>query len=776
MLRIAGRGEDGLAKAIKTDNQGNIGVRLMDSGVTLKVSDIDKYIYSKNLLDKSKIINSSFIKIDGTSSNGANAGWIHTDYISVTPGSTIVFNNIQASTANGTAFYKGKTFVSFISSSQIAAQNNVITVPQNADTMRSTNYSTNVGTWQIEYGTSPTPYEPYSSPKAISEIVADWIKNDSLVSTRKDGITLGNYEKFVDKEKYTIWKYNKQGNYVRAIYRDVAVRGKATEMEISTKGVNGPYDYKIYLDANTFPGLIAGSSVNYIMLIPWHRNRGAIIAAGTWRMIVVTNKGQVYHNFPSRAVNGDGTEVEGDIIRFEESAVWDIKGRKHPSKDKNASGVEYYNPSLPDTAYEYHPVLNTDPSFSNPYGNGGFGKSITHGNTTFARFYEPGRYFTNGHSFMTMGGFEPGEKVTVLGSYVGNEQEGGGTRMCVLATADGGRTWYNKFEFAGSNGYKNWRADINTAGLSGDYSSGSFVAQKRSLVVPSAENKEPDTMFSYGNSLEVISITKAKPAVVTTATPHGLGYGDAVIFKDNSNSEASSSDWNWMRNDSATDNSGGNGMIFKVKVLTSTTFSLHEYVASPYHNIPARHIHHINAVKDGWIVGTGEVYPDGWTYFLQFKEDTSFDGSNAYTDLPAYRLNSSDASIQRSLGTVWLDDFNSTIFTASDSYVVPRPDLSIPGRTLPVSRASSGVFKGKLADIDDFKNKFECVFETRQTAYYFKEKLGVFLFIGINGEIGISFDKGETWHREEVWETGQQYFFGISNNLLIVSDLIFEFK
>jgi hypothetical protein len=495
-------------------------------------------------------------------------------------------------------------------------------------------------------------------------------------------------------------------------------------------------------------------------------------APKNWRLLVVTNKGQIYHNFPSRFSTTDGTEVAGDIIKFEESVVWDLPERKYPSINSSATGTEKYFPCLPTAAYEYHPTLNTDVSFVDTYGNGGFGKSIIKDTVTYPRFWFPARSLMQ-NSFFYMGGFEPGDKLSLIGTYRSNEYAGEGSRTCIFATDDGGRQWYCKYEFGGNDIKSNWCNDIDTTNIVNDYIASSFVIKKRTNVIPTETIKEPTDKFVIGDAIEITSITKSKPAVVTTATVHGLSTGNVVSILDNQLSESLSPEWDWMRNDTISTTSGGNGILFKVEVVNSTQFKLHDYIHSAHNNLTARHIHHINRIKDGWIVGTGEVYPDGWQLYMQIKQADTFEVIRAYNTLNIYRLTSTSSSLQRTLGTILLDDADNTVIAASDTSGIPRPNLTLPsGRTNTITRNSSGVYKGKLTDIDDF-TKFNVLFEAKEPAYFFKEKGNVLIFCGQRGEFAISFDKGTTWETAQLPDRDPlQYFKSESNGIIIINNYI----
>lgn len=580
------------------------------------------------------------------------------------------------------------------------------------------------------------------------------------------------YAKVIDREKYQIWQWDGVDKRVVAIYKDIAVATNLakTKLYISTTGINGNYDTEVVLNSTNFPGLIGYPVVENVFLMPWTRNRTTSQGAANWRMVVTTNYAQVYHNFPSRAVGSDGAEVEGDIAKFEESVIWDLPERKYPSTDPAASGVERYFPCLPTAAYIHHPLLNTDVGFIDTYGNGGFGLSKTVGNTTYPRFYRSKMNWAN-EPLITMGGFEPGDKVTLVGTYVPNNSAGNGGRICVFATDDGGRQWYCKYEFAEAGSYPNWSNDINTTAIATAYTADSFQLVKKSNVYPSLQEKEPTTKFTLGSPVVISDITRATVAVVTTATPHGLVTGNIIAIQDNSGSSAISADWDWMRNDTISTTSGGNGVLFKVEKIDDTSFKLHEEIHSAYNNLPARHIHHINRIKDGWIIGSGEQYPGGWLLYINTKASDSTTLMLASDTFSIYRLNSTKEGIQRSIGCIMLDDADNTIIFASDISNITRANLTLPtGRTDTISRGSTGIFSGKLVDIDDF-TKFTPILEAKEVAYFFKEKLGAWFFCGQRGEFAISFDKGATWETMTLNKVAQ-YFYGENSNCVVIDDFI----
>ena len=628
----------------------------------------------------------------------------------------------------------------------------------------------------LEFGAGSEPTkEQMRGWLAQYDPVTSWFSGTQLISlfmqTPADSsdnlLKLPNYDKIINRQQYQIWKYN-SGYKIMAIHDDVAVAydSKASMIAVSTTGINGLYTSIVAFNATNFPGLISGSTLESILVLPWTRNLTTIQTANKWRMVVITNKGQVYHNYPARDAANDGLEADGDILKFDESVIWDLPERRYPSTNIASTGVETYFPGLPAVCYEYHPAISVD----NGYGNGGFGKSITRGSTTYPRFYFPNRNaLQNSMSFMS--GYEPDDKISLIGTYKSNEGTGAACRICIFATDDAGRSWYNKYEFTSGDEVQNYGNPINTSAFATAYKAGLLKVSKRTLVIPSAENKEPKTKFKWSADITVSDISRAGTAIVTTSEAHGLENGNVIAFKSGSGGDIN---WDWMKNDTVGTASGGNGKFFRVKVLSATTFELYEFVHSAFNNIPCRHIHHINRVKDGWIIGSGEAYPEGWILYMQMKDADMYNVRRAYDTFPIIRLTSTATSVQRILGANMLDDSESTMIVAMDDEFVHRAPVAMPdGRTETFERNSTGIFRGKLADIDEL-SRFQPVFETNQVSYFFKKKGGAYIWIGQYGAFAISFD-GITWMEEDIG-TLAQHFYGESKKYIAIDNYIIIIK
>jgi hypothetical protein len=553
---------------------------------------------------------------------------------------------------------------------------------------------------------------------------------------------------------------------IEAVYGNIAItKTNPTLFKISQTGVNGNFDLSINLNNAAFPNLLPNSTILKILLLPWDRNNTAIYPFGGWRCVIITNRGQLFHNFPNRNPQPglpDGIALAGDVNKWDESVVWDLPTRRLPSKTSDSFPYSL-NPCLPESCYELYPAVKND----NGYGHGGFevinSQIVSGSSIQFPRFYFFNRTSDTFNPFFFMGGYETSNKVQLIGTYRSNTTAGSASRICVFATTDGGRQWYNKYEFATLQPFADGNALIGK-NIASDYIPNTLILQKRSTIYPTYEVKDPVNLFSYGNDISIQSIIKSDSLVINTNVPHGLINGDLIVIK--MNQKDVTSNFDFLCNNNINPLNGGNGKVWKIGVLSPTSIKLYEYIHNPDSNLPVRHIHAINHIKDGFIISTGETYPEGWIVYLQIKESDTYSVVNAYDNFNFIRLNSGKNSLQRSLGTIMLDDVDQTIIYASDEAGIVGAKHGIEGRpSLNLTRSSIGVFKGKLADIDDF-SKFECIYEAQQPAYHFKDINGMWIFAGQQGEIAISVDKGISWRKfsaANIANLAQQYPKGIDN-------------
>ena len=462
------------------------------------------------------------------------------------------------------------------------------------------------------------------------------------------------------------------------------------------------------------------------------------------RLMVVTDRGQIYHNNPSRKINCDGISEAFDLKRFEESVVWDLPGRLYPSNKADCETFERYYPGLPKDAYAYYPEVSAGKV--TVYGNSGF-KAVYEGNgEKRSRFYIARRE-PEGNPFYYMSGFQTDYKISVIGTYRSNTAVG--VRTCIFMSDDGGRQWFCQYEFGDLGEYlfhqgkREWGRNfgncihLNTDGYKRDVE---IFLRKRECIIPGADDKEPMHKFRWKDITVFDSYSQGNTLILESKEPHNLTTGNIVTIA------SAPAELAWMTNSRVDSDSCGNGLLFKVETIDVNTIKLYEFVAAPDNPIPCRHIHHINRVRDGWLIGTGEIYPNAWLMYIQMKEADSFAEKNASDQFDIFRLNSTGLSVQRTLGVIWMDDGNDTVLYASDHDVLDgkTEKCPIPDRSLSISRNATGVYIGKLEDIDDY-NKFSLVYEAVEPAYLLQQYDSAIVFSGQRGETALSFDNGKTW-------------------------------
>lgn len=634
----------------------------------------------------------------------------------------------------------------------------------------------------FSFDVSKYSYIAFGSFDAISEITLQVVFGEAVIENHNFNI-----EKISENEMFSISKVKGVRTNI-TLYKNIAVFWNANSLAISITGINGTQSV-IPLDDSNFRGLIANSQIERVIILPWTRNATASTGYNgqDWRMNVITNRGQIFHNFPSRAQADDGDELDGDFKRFDESVVWDLETRKHPTKTNAgadatliATGKYRYYPALPDEAYEFHPALNN----SNLYGHLGFGATTEQtqedGTTIkFSRFYFTDRsraYHSNTFGFM--GGFEPDNKICALATYKSNTNDVGATRMCVFLTNDGGRQWYCRYEFGGKGELIDGNAqrlklpetvylkrNLIAVGMSANAGAGLYNVVKRRQFTPTAANKEPEltNKFSYLPGVAVQSISaNSGDIIVTTIVPHGLNGGDIILFEKQSGALANQ--WDWIINDDHTAMSC-TGIVFKVQQIDATSFRLMEEIHNSDNNLTCRHIHSLNRGKDHLVIGCGETYPHGWIIYVPIRESDSFARKYPWDKFDFIRLTSTQQSIQRPLGVVIGQDTDNTVFIGVDNELTDLGDVALPaGRTGTFKRSSQGVFRGKMIDADD-SSKFDCVFETREVAYFFKKINGFYIYIGQQGHIGVS-KSGEkgSWTEAFLGESGNCHFLGTATD------------
>lgn len=177
MMRIAGRDSSGLAKAIKTDSNGNIGVE------TINQLKQELGAGGKNLFDLKSVLNDVLLGSNGLPTTGGT-GWSTSDYCIVKPSETVVISK-----AKRIAEYDlNKNFIPG-SYREISETPFTWTTTNKTRYVKFSDYSGNgLKTIQLEYGNTPTPFENYKESLYMnglkySELVTSSTENSGSTSS-----------------------------------------------------------------------------------------------------------------------------------------------------------------------------------------------------------------------------------------------------------------------------------------------------------------------------------------------------------------------------------------------------------------------------------------------------------------------------------------------------------------------------------------------------------------------------------------------------------------
>ena len=658
------------------------------------------------------------------------------------------------------------------------------------------------------------------------------LDNNSVLTTPKTGLEGSSFVPLISNNNFDAWQWdnNATGKRLALTFRDVfawiasgTVADEGTALYL-VKGKITDTPTKIEVNGTNFPGLRGSPKIVHIIACPCeffrstsdsYTNGKSALQGREYRVCVIFDNGQIYHNYPSCHDTYDFTVAEqydttlNLFFKFDESVVWDLAERRHPVKTNTgddaaliASGAYYYNPALPNKCYEFHPALNAPNGYGNTVGFGATnsvnvasqGEDIG----IRSRFWRSDMEDAAANSFDYMGGYIANELYTMVGTYRNNTNTA--CRICVFGTQDGGRNWYCMYEFASMDrlkyGEASYRAatGIKGAAISQDGDSvleGVYKVKRRTLIVPYATAKEPSNNFEYDGEVNISSIIGANGVItVTTASAHGYSNGDAVVINFQDNVTANNRAFDWMVNGTADASSGGNGILFKVTAKTSTTFQVVLYIHNADNNLPARHVHSLNKCRDGIVIGTGENYPmGGWILYDAVKAADPYDKYNVAnpSDNPIIRLNSTSVSAQRPVGCIITQEGEDTfVYFASDTTSITLPDVEMPeGRTQSFSHGSIGLWKIKLSEIDDL-SKAVLVYPSIYVAFGFQVHDNVCVFYGENGNIAVSFDMCKTWESFRVPNDGKYrdnwgqhgcHFSGLANGkMLSLGNTLLQFK
>lgn len=272
--------------------------------------------------------------------------------------------------------------------------------------------------------------------------------------------------------------------------------------------------HRINVNENAFRGLIHGSNVQTVLLLPFIDKKDGN-RSPSCRMVIITDKCQIFHNRPENRHGKKGAETE-----FSESMIWDLPGKKHPSPNEKCEEYEFFYPFLPESAYEYHPAGET-PKYLEVYGPDGKKEVLS-------RFYIPNRAVLS-NPFSYMGGYEPDYMVSLIGTYLGNSTKETAGRIVVFATTDGGKNWFAKYEFNDSGASGNYGNAVRCREVELNKTSvpSQMYLVKRELVPSETEGM----VLRSGQRQAINSIRWGETVELVFKEQHGLTSGDIIALK-----------------------------------------------------------------------------------------------------------------------------------------------------------------------------------------------------------------------------------------------------
>lgn len=500
-------------------------------------------------------------------------------------------------------------------------------------------------------------------------------------------------------------------------------------------GYNGIL-WEIPFDSNTVEALQDGETIKYAYLIPYDKNNAVGSLRLPNRIIVFTNKNRLLFN-------NDTSNVYGDLMHFKEAKIINPYKRWQAVNDlSKVDAVHTYFPVLKDYDYE---------QFENR------GAAVVQG-TSVGNLLHDFPNQTENWRRTTWCNMSRSNKVVLFGNYNSNN-----TEPFIIGTVDGGKTWkvvtWFAFvsEYAGIGG---GRIDLTPISSQVPYTPNSLKLCIRDYRVPTDEVKEPAETFIINEAKQVnvssFSTDSNGDTFVNLSTSIDFGTNSPICFFKNN---GSANVWDYICNNNMTeDGANNNGIFFRLQKITNTQYKLLANLGNPYEALlTCFHIHCVNRTCAGFAISTGESYKaekyeGGMIYFLTQNYNN---GSNAIVGgidtllNKTIRLTSSPNGVNRACGTyIFNDEKDPTVIYVSDEsfYTSGKRNATIPGRTVELKNVPTGIFRGKLSDIDD-QSKFECVCETRGTMLSIFEWNGHFAADGHFESACFSKD-GKNWKQE----------------------------
>lgn len=491
--------------------------------------------------------------------------------------------------------------------------------------------------------------------------------------------------------------------------------------------------WKLPFGSDTVESFITGETIKYAYLIPFNGTSAVGTLRRPNRIIVFTNKNRILHNISTLY----------NFSYFVESKVVNPYKKWQAVNDANAV----------DSVHRYFPILK-DYDYDQFENRGALVTQGTAAGSLLLDFQTP----EDGWVRTTWCNLSRSNKAAVFGNYNNGKNE-----PVVVATVDGGRTWkvVAWFGFVTDyNGDAGNRIDLTPISSQLAYTANSLKLCIREYRVPTAETPEPTETFIIDTEKQVnvssFSTDSDGNTFVHLSTEMDFGdYCPVCYFVNN----GSSNIWDTICNNNM-DESGtnSNGIFFRLRKVSRSMYKLTYNIGNPYEtDLLCYHVHCVNRTSAGFVISTGESYysnryEGGMLYFLTMNYNNGANAIPGGVDSllnKTIRLTSSPMGVNRACGAyICNDNQDPTVIYVSDEsfYTNGKRNASIPNRTVTLENVPTGIFSGKLSDIDD-QAKYECVCETRGTVLSLFEWNGHFIADGHYESVCISKD-GKTWSIE----------------------------
>ena len=147
----------------------------------------------------------------------------------------------------------------------------------------------------------------------MKEILFKFLKFENDKKRLRVGDNFLGYPLYKENDYYQIFKRPVRRKKIVAGCGKMVIIQSSSALIIYPNIANKLYKFRIKINNRFFPGIIPNSEVDRVMIIPFIRKVGNDVLTNSFRIVVITSKGQVFHNFPSISEENDGKQKESDI-------------------------------------------------------------------------------------------------------------------------------------------------------------------------------------------------------------------------------------------------------------------------------------------------------------------------------------------------------------------------------------------------------------------------------------------------------------------------------